>query len=428
MLNSAKTNPVPLGQWFYEPKQGFSYWLITEPIYRAFATKAYPGTIPESHLKTNREITPNDVHQDNYALRDGRVVPIYVAHTYVTYPEYPSVASFRLINPEQQELIQFNKSDVAVYHGQEVVVQVAGRKILCFYVEPEETIEFMRLGIGHGIDLLALYQRLLGKWFELSAKNGIWGISNKVISWMPIYPGLTVNPTKQLTTNQKSISFHLRQHEQIYKMIQDYVNSITPECLIEAMKDYNVKPILYRCPGCKSCDLTHLSIHLERGEINPYLINEIYISFGGLHWEWVNSLVHGCQTGNLKEIEKFKSLALSFLQNHLLTSSELIVDLPKNKPKNLFQRWSFRSKPREGGMIEEAEMRVTSPSLINDTLIASSFPMTKRNTVTVTLNTDLSEEPRSISYSHQLKKKIKKFINEPKPNKIQPENIEHPDY
>lgn len=335
--------------WYSDPDQGY-FWIDTTYRHKLPSVAPTGAVMQRKISKSETVIRLDNVPTQNgepfyYAVVEKRIATEKQVSNLV-YPEYPT---YELLSSQYSSVALDDKGSVIqVYVGDNIVQLVfRGTTMLRFFSDERfpEGIRFFVPSLNFPLPE-GWFQKYLGKHFQVSSVDGIVGIENKLIPWTPIQNNLTVC-TKTGTT--ENINWITVKCQQIVKDLHSYMELLTPEKLESLMAGREA--IFTKCHGCRRGYSDHLVIHLQRQEINPFLLYAMYdYGLGEPDGEEaarkLTTMRYWIGKKKEEECERLRKIAIDFFLYHLL-SQNLMFESPIGIHPNASMYWNGQVHPNE---------------------------------------------------------------------------------
>lgn len=340
------------------------YWLTS-----AKETKPEPTLpVPHSDAIKVRRAAVGDAHWQNITDPvSGRTfywiinkdVSDVLPEPLPPFPERPNLQNLREFMG-QNDLVGVGAMDVFVATQDGISLRTNGNGVLAWYAD---SVHFSVSPHLAWVDWIAPIKRYLGKDFLLEKDKDLWAVKTKTSDWLPIFLGLSFNLTTLVPTYDTAwLAAATKENDIKEQRLQDYLNKITCDSIAAAAGDGtpNHNPIFTRCRSCQCCELTHLKIHMARGDIDPYLIYSAYEAYGPtqplggpvrLAWD----LIEAARGQHEEPVKEFKKIMKAFLMPVVFPVEAFVKDVNERRP-NSHKLWRannyrlLRPTP-EGGLI-----------------------------------------------------------------------------
>jgi hypothetical protein len=228
-----------------------------------------------------------------------------------------------------------------------VDISYAGHPILRYFSNDEYSEGIIFFAQQPGISLpMGWYQKYLGKTFTVSMQDGLLGLASKMLSWRPIAGGMTIDIFTGKANPQSDLIMY--KHRLTQAFLKDYLNHITPDSIaqLSGSNRPGLNSLLTKCPGCKKQDINHLEVHLQRGELTPFLIFAVFDLLAGNADQNAQALLtHMKSNDSVKDkitlCDMFRDLASKFFRIFLTHSFAIEMTMPSHNGGNLLT-WSLR--------------------------------------------------------------------------------------
>lgn len=346
--------------WFFDQRYGI-YWLTSTDERHNVAP---PDVIPDEAPFREVSELAGDWVWDTYAARDrnrNRKNYFWFCNDNWMEPgkgevakvEFPKTVTLQNLaefhsKAGKKESIRLDEQTTLVKGGHFYYLNCAGNRLLAWGIDetgkvPSRIYFYAQNQMNqHQVEALTKY---LGTEWSLVGKDGMAGFQNKEGVWtmatqyaMFQMDGNVDEREKYVENFQKP---NLETYLKIVANVRRYTQEITPEKVkkVTAGITNTSHSIFTRCDGCQSLNAMHLTAHMVRNDLDPFLIYAAYDSFGdevyggALRQTW--DLV---TDPNQLAVMKFKGIMESFLLDSLRQQIKNVCWLPSGKRGNS-NRW-----------------------------------------------------------------------------------------
>jgi hypothetical protein len=226
-----------------------------------------------------------------------------------------------------------------------VDISYIGHVILRYFSNDEypEGLTFFAQQAGVALPI-GWYQKYLGKTFTVSMQDGLLGLASKHLSWRPIVGGMKIDVLTGKTNQQSDLVMYKNRLARAF--LKDYLDRITPDSLaqLSVSNKPGLNSLLTKCPGCRKQDIDHLEVHLQRGELTPFLIFAVFdFLVGNADQNAQALLTHMKSNDSVKDkivlCDMFRDLASRFFRIFLTHNFAIEMTTPYHNGVNLLS-WS----------------------------------------------------------------------------------------
>jgi hypothetical protein len=313
--------------WIYNDDYGV-HWItrtrdpgvLTPPPHRDVCPRR-PVQIDDVYIGVVHYAAPEDLDRAYNHVANAQLVEIPLVVP--PFPKTPNPKTLQAYMKDKDSMILDGATLLTRSKDRSFVLRANGNNI--FHWKGEATLVFLVLPAHRDLKQVETIQKYIGDQFVISLEGGVYGVRTSKGPWMPIFNSLTFNLETLLPEyDEQWFANALSQELKLQEKVNQYLTGLTcqtiGDCAGSSTPEKN--PIFTRCKSCQSCDAHHLKVHIERQDIDPYLIYSAYEAFGPaqplggpvrLAWD----LIEDARKGNVEAVENFKKIMSTFLQQTL---------------------------------------------------------------------------------------------------------------
>lgn len=311
---------------WYRTSKSEIYWLADDQEYPPANIKPpYPETY-EAPLR-DRPMSDQLTGSFSWASQFHYNIFLPVKVKNVKWPDPPSSENLAALNFKVGSSTYIDATSALIRTTEAVfTLNHQGRNV--FSVGPNY-INFYYVGQK---DLIETYKKYAGSQFKY--------IDNKIVApngkAMPIINGLHFNTKTKEWENSPAVNLVIAKLEKTQKLIDDYMEWLTPKCLHNLFPDVKKgMSVVTRCSGCRVQDTKHIVTHIARKELPFYLMLSVFDYIGIPNpnsWERVWDLLEAVKGDNPYGWTEFREGLKGFLSWATIPQGVYSLAHPPNKP------------------------------------------------------------------------------------------------